>query len=463
MNLGLATFASLALVALLFGVAALAEARAGRMKRWPQRRHAAYTMSLGVYCSSWTFYGAVGSAAREGWAYLPIYLGPILLLLGAPRFLARLGQAVADEKATTVSDFIAARFGHDPIVARLVTVIALLGTLPYIALQLRSIGNALVIVSGRPVEVPAMAAAALLLALFAIRFGTRRFELSGRNEGLLFAIALDSLIKLAALAAICALAFALIGSTPQTTIARGSAVLADRFNPSRLSPSFAVIGLISIMAVIVLPRQFYIGLVQAQEPNDLARARLPLAAYLAAMALLALPIALAGMTVLPRSAAPDLYLLALPAATGQAWLLPVALLGGISAAAAMVIVDSTALATMVSNDLIFPTVLRRGPSAVAAIGRRMLAVRAVSIAAIIALALAWALLLSPSESLASIGLVAFAAMAQFTPHVILATFGENRDPLAARASLTTGLLLWAWTLALPPIIPPGWLAALRAG
>lgn len=463
MNLGLAVLLSLALVGLLFLVAAFVETRGGRLARREKLRHRAYALSLGVYCSSWTFYGAVGTAAREGWAYLPIYLGPIVLLLAAPRFLTRLGEAVVAEKATTVSDFISARFGHDPIVARLVTVIALVGTLPYIALQLRSIGNALAIVSSRPVETPAMAVAALLLALFAIRFGTRRFELSGRNEGLMFAIALDSLIKLAALAAVCALAFALIGTTPETTVAREMAALADRFNPRRLSPDIAVIALISTMAVIVLPRQFYMGLVQAQAATDLVRARLPLVAYLAAMAALALPIALAGLTVLNRAAPPDLYLLALPPATGAGWLLPVALLGGISAAAAMVIVESTALATMVSNDLVFPTVLRRGPAAVSAIGRRMLAVRAVSIAVIIALALAWALLLPASEPLASIGLIAFAAMAQFTPHVILATLGKNRDPLAARASLATGLLLWLWTLALPSILPPHWLALLRSG
>ena len=139
MSLNLAAIFALLLIVVLFAVAALVEARGERVRAAPRLRHWAYTLALGVYCSSWTFYGAVGSAVRDGWVYLPIYLGPILLLLGAPRFLKRLSHAVSDEQAATVSDFIAARFGHDVIVARLVTVIALLGTIPYIALQLRSV------------------------------------------------------------------------------------------------------------------------------------------------------------------------------------------------------------------------------------------------------------------------------------------------------------------------------------
>ena len=162
-------------------------------------RQGAYTLALGVYCSSWTFYGAVGSIVRDGWLYLPIYLAPICLLLGAPRFLRRLAQAVAEEQATTVSDFIAARFGHDGAVARLVTLIALVGTIPYVALQFRSIGGALAFASGQPITTPTMIGSAALLALFAILFGARRYELAGRSEGLVYAIGLESVIKIVAL------------------------------------------------------------------------------------------------------------------------------------------------------------------------------------------------------------------------------------------------------------------------
>jgi len=464
MTLRLSVILALALIVALFAVAALVESRGDAFRRRPRLRHGAYTLALAVYCSSWTFYGAVGTAAREGWSYLPIYLGPMLLLLAAPGFLARLTRAVAEERAATVSDFIAARFGSDVVVARLVTIIALAGSIPYIALQLRSIGNALSIVSGQNVGPPVIVVAALMLALFAVLFGARRYELTGRSEGLVYAIGLDSLLKLIALAAVALLAGALLLEADPASLARGVAALEQRFRPERLSLEVAVIALISTMAIVALPRQFYMGLVEAREPGDLLRARFGLAGYLLVMALLILPIALAGTSLLPAAIAPDVYVLQLPASAGSGFVLAAALLGGVSAAASMAIVDSTALATMVSNDLIFPTLVRgQGASGSGAIGRRMLQVRQATIPAIMALALAWALLVSPSDSLASIGLIAFAAMAQFTPHLLLAAYGGGRDHIAARASLATGLGLWLYTLALPPILPSAWLAALSGG
>lgn len=465
MTLNEAALLALAAIAMMFMVAAVIEARGPARALGKRVRHGAYTLALGVYCTSWTFYGAVGSAVRDGWTYLPIYIAPVALLLAAPRFLTNLGQAVAEEKAMTVSDFIAARFGHDIVVARLVTVIALLGTVPYIALQLRSIGNALALVGHAQASVPVMIAAAVLLALFAILFGARRFEMAGRHEGLLVAIAFESLLKITALVLVAGLAVLIILRTPPAQFDTAVATFSAQFAPARLSLEFWVLCLISAMAIIALPRQFYMGLTQAQDPADLPRARFGFAAYLAVMAALVLPIALAGMVMLPAGNTMDLYPLLLPShGGGQAWLVIVALLGGISAAASMVIVDSIALATMVSNDLVFAAVLRSGgPVAAGALGRRMLQVRAGAIIVIIALALDWALAISPDNSLASIGVVAFAAMAQFTPHLVLGVLGKGRDPVAARASLAVGLVLWLYTLGLPPVLPASWLHALEAG
>ena len=460
MELRTAALLALALILVLFALAAWVEARGSRLDRHVRLRHATYTLALGVYCTSWTFYGAVGSAVRDGWNYLPIYAAPILLLLAAPRFLHRLTEAVAEEQAATVSDFIAARFGHDVVIARLVTVIALLGTIPYVALQLRSIGTALSVVSGQSGTNGVMIAAAMLLALFAILFGVRRFELAGRSEGLLYAIGLESVVKLLALAVVAGIALALLDWNSAAT-ASGIATLEKRFDPAGLSGETLVIALVAVTAIIALPRQFYMGLVEARAPDDLVRARFGLAAYLGIMALLVLPIALAGVVVLDGRTSPDLYVLQLPGEAGYRWAMIAALLGGIAAAASMAIVDSTALSTMVSNDLIFPTLMRGARRTEAgAIGRRMLTVRRGSVLGIMALALAWALLVSPKDSLASIGLIAFAGMAQFTPHLIMAAYGRGRDPLPARASLTVGLVLWLYTLALPPIMPTTWLAAL---
>ncbi|MET0241456.1 MAG: PAS domain-containing hybrid sensor histidine kinase/response regulator [Sphingobium sp.] len=463
MSLSSAAILALAMIMLLFAVAAFVERKGSRIRDRRGLRQFAYTLALGVYCSSWTFYGAVGSAVRDGWNYLPIYLAPICLLVGAPRFLRRLAHAVAEERATTVSDFIAARFGHDGGVARLVTIIALVGTIPYVALQFRSIGGALAIVSGRPIAGPSMLAAAGLLGLFAILFGARRYELAGRSEGLLYAIGLESLIKLLALTAVAGVALTMLGTASDADLAQGVAVISGNFRPERLTVDVGVIFLVSIMAIIVLPRQFYMGLVEAQEPAALGRARWGLAAYLGMMALTVIPIALAGASLMHGPAMPDLHVLQIPALSGHGGVLALALLGGISAAASMVIVDATALATMVSNDLIFPTLLRRESGTdvgAGALGRRMLLVRRLSIVGIVTAALAWALVVPAEESLASIGLVAFAAMAQFTPHLILATQAGGRDALAARVSLSVGLVLWLYTLALPTVLPHQWIVGL---
>lgn len=462
MSVTLAALVALALLGVLFAVAAGMERLGSRLHLGLRLRHRAYTLALGVYCSSWTFYGAVGSAVSDGWNYLPIYLAPVVLLLAAPRFVDRLASAVQQERSTTISDFIAARFGHDRGVARIITLIALCGTVPYIALQLRSMGAAISLLSGEDVAVSVMMAAAFLLSIFAILFGARRYEIAGRSEGLVFSIALESLIKLVALAAVGAFAIHTLWQAPAVRFGDAAAVLADRFSPERLSFETAIITLVSAFAVLVLPRQFYMGLVEARSARDLPNARFGLASYLVVMAALIVPIGMAGLVALPAGASPDSFVLMLPASAGSDSLVFLALLGGLSSGGAMVIVDATALATMVSNDLIFPAIMRAdGEAQPGDLGQRMLIVRRVTIFGMVWLAFLWAMLVDPARSLASIGLVAFAAMVQFVPHLLLAVAAPGRDARAARASLLTGLLLWLYTLALPPVFPVSWLAVLE--
>lgn len=462
MSVNLAALLALALLGVLFAVAAGMEQLGGGLRLTPRLRHRAYALALGVYCSSWTFYGAVGSAVSDGWNYLPIYLAPVVLLLAAPRFLDRLASAVQHERSTTISDFIAARHGHDRGVARLITLIALCGTVPYIALQLRSMGTAISLLSGEDVALPVMMAGAFLLSIFAILFGARRYEIAGRSEGLVFSIALESLIKLVALAAVGAFAVHVLWQASPSQFGGAASVLAERFSPAHLSLETAIITLISAFAVLVLPRQFYMGLVEAKSARDLPNARFGLAVYIVVMAALIVPIAMAGLVALPVGTPPDSFVLMLPASDGMNGIVILALLGGLSSGGAMIIVDATALATMVSNDLIFPAILRAdGDAQPGDLGHRMLIVRRAAIFGVVGLAFLWAVLVDPARSLASIGLVAFAAMVQFVPHLLLSVAAPGRDARAARASLLTGLVLWLYTLALPPIFPAPWLAALE--
>lgn len=451
--------APIAFALAMFVLAAYVERRRARFAvgRW---RQSAYALGLGVYCTSWTFYGAVGSAAYDGWSYLPIYLGPILLFLVAPRLLVRIAEAAREEGATSVSDLIGARFGRSRGLAALVTVTAALGVVPYIALQLRSIGQAFALVSGSGHAFSAMLVAALLLALFALLFGTRRFDTAGRNEGLLYATAAESVFKLLALAAVAGLALTLLLGAPGA-VRTSAAALGRLFAPERFDAETLVIAGLAMAAVLALPRQFYIGVIEARSPADIYRARWPFIAYLLAMALLVPPIAVAGMALVPSSVPADAYVLALPVAAGVPSLALLAALGGFSAATAMVVVETIALATMISNDLIAPLLLRQARLAAQPdLGGLLLRVRRVSVVVVIALALAWAQAVPADYRLASIGHIAFAAMAQFAPLLLLAAQRRHGDALPAIAALATGLALWLYTLALPPIAPPALLAAL---
>lgn len=447
-------------MAALFAIASLVERRARWLQSHTRWRHLAYTLSLGPLLQLDLLRRGRQRGARG--VELPADLPRAdAAALFARRFLARLSEAVTAERATSVADFIAARFGHDVAIARLVTLIALLGSIPYAALQLRSIGTAMTIVSRHPVTVPAMVVAAVLLAGFAVLFGARRFEVAGRSEGLVYAIGVDSLFKLLALLAVAGLALSVLLRLPPTELHVAARWLGQRFEPHRLSVETGVILLISATAIIALPRQFHMGLVEARDPADLGRARFGLAAYLGVMAVLVLPIALSGLGFAETGATPDSFVLQLPMLAGQPWIVTAALLGGVSAAASMAIVDATALATMISNHLVFPALRDDARRGAGVIGARMLRVRRAAVLVFMLLALAWALLVSASSSLASTGLIAFSAMAQFTPHPILAANGGGRPPAAARASLGAGLVLWLYTLALPPILPASWLAWLR--
>lgn len=446
--------------AALFLLAALAESRRTVLGH-SRLRLPAYALALTVYCTSWTFFGAVGSSVSEGWNYAPIYLGPILVYLFAPRFLRALIREVRAEGATSISDFIGSRFGKSRGVAALVTLLALFGSIPYLALQLRSIGTGYVVITGQGGPMVPMTVAAILLGLFAIAFGTRRYVASSRNEAVLYVIATESLVKLAAMVAVGLFATMLFLSAPAADRIAGAARFADIFAPQAINGDFLVICLLSMAAILCLPRQFYIGVIGAGDPEDAMRARWPFALYLMVIALVVLPISLAGMTVPPPGIAPDLLVLGLPLAHGAHALALFAFLGGFSAATGMVVVETIALSTMLSNDLIAPLMLRKQRAGGEAdLGRMMLHIRRAAIIAVMGAALVYARTVSEHERLAVIGLTAFAAMAQFAPALILAVRRGNRDAAAVKAGLFAGLLVWSYTLFLPELAAPGLLKPL---
>lgn len=438
-------------VSALFVFAWWAEGAGGRAtaRRW---RLPAYTLALAVYCTSWTFFGAVGSATSQGWPYLPIYLGPILVFLFGIRFLERLVRTAHEEGATSIADFIGARFGRSRGVAALVATLALLGTIPYVALQLRSVGTSFAHLSGGGSTLLPTLGTAILLGVFALLFGTRRYEAASRSDGVLLAIGIESLVKFLAFAAVAGFASWLFLDAAESARAAGIGAVAANFALDGINADFIVITLLAAAAIICLPRQFHLTVTEAASPSDVTRARWPFIAYLALTALLVFPITLAGMAGGFGGTSPDLLVLGLPLASGAEWLALIAFVGGFSAATGMVVVECIALATMVSNDLVGPLLLRsRRWASAPNFGARLLWLRRGVIIALVAVAFAYARATPPQEQLAAIGLTAFAAMIQFAPALILAVRSGGRDPLPVEAGLATGLILWVLLLFLPAI------------
>lgn len=419
----------------------------------------AYALSLAVYCTSWTYFGAVGTAATAGWTYLPIYLGPALLFLFGQDFLRRLADAVRRENLTSIADYISSRYGKSRRLSALVSVIALLASLPYIALQLKSLGMSVGAMLSTDISIPPTPSSTLIaimaaaLAFFAIIFGARRYEATGRNRGLIAAIAVEGLVKLAALTLLGLYAVYLFLNADADARAAGAAQFSALFSFESFDFNFITITLLSLGAIVCLPRQFYIGFVEYRTPRDLKVSHWAFPLYMAATALVVAPITLAGLAFLPIGAAPDLFVLDLPLAHGADGLALLAFLGGFSAATGMVVVECVALSTMISNDLVAP-ILLRGAQAHSSkdYGALVLRARRISIAALMALAFLFYLFISADKTLASIGLVAFAAVVQFAPALVASIYWTKGTQLGARAGLIVGAALWTYTLLLPALL-----------
>lgn len=432
-----------------------------------------YTLSLAVYCTSWTFYGAVGSAARNGLEYLTIYLGPTLVLLAWPFLLRKLVRISNAQRITSIADFISARYGKSSSISVLVTVIALIGVTPYIALQLKAVAasfDALGVTQGWEPTGPSTWAlfsdtgfwVAVCMATFVILFGTRNLGADEHHPGIVAAIAFESFVKLFSLGAIAAFALFGLNDGFEDLFARGAAnpdvqrlySFADGFEPRWIATTF-----LSAAAILCLPRQFQVAVVENANERHLVTASWLFPLYLLLVSLFVIPIAISGMTSLPPGSNPDLFVLNVPLAAGQDGLALFAFIGGLSAATSMVIVASIALAIMISNHLVAPLLLRLpffGGSESGNFSTTLLMVRRVSIAAILTLGFIYYRLTETSNALASIGLISFAGVAQFLPALIGGIYWRNATKPGATAGLLAGFVLWAYTLLVPSMAGAGW-------
>ena len=423
-----------------------------------------YSLTLAVYCTSWTFYGAVGSAAENGWGYLPIYLGPMLVILFGWPLIRRIVAISKRQNLTSIADFIAARYGKAQSLAVLVTVIATIGSVPYIALQFKAVVAGFSVVSDYSVTDGAAYDTALVvavaLAVFAILFGTRKLDVTEHHEGMMLAIAFESVVKLLAFVAVGLFAYLLLGNSPDAVEPTRTMATADGlFALDRWPDTFVTQLILASAAILCLPRQFHVAIVEAHEDVDIRSTRWTLPLYLLIFSVFIIPITLAGLKLLPAGAfSGDTFVLALPMQHGGTWLTVLAFLGGFSAATGMVIVACVALSTMISNEIVMPLLLRikiLGLSERRDYSRLMIHIRRGAIIGISALAYFYYLATDQSAALASIGLLSFAAAAQFAPLIIFGLYWPRSTRLGAIAGLLTGFVLWTYTLFLPNIARSG--------
>ena len=455
---------ALVYIALLFVIASYGD-RLGRLGGTDRPRPLIYPLSLAIYCTSWTFFGSVGLATRTGFDFLAIYIGPVAMIGLAFPLIARITRLSKAQNIVSIADFIGARYGKHQGVAAIVAVIAIIGMIPYIALQLKAVSSSLDTIVAplatwagplQPVLGDPPLFVAVSLAAFAVLFGTRHIDATEHQHGLMLAIAVESIVKLVAFLAVGIFVTFVMFDGPVALFAKAlerpdtSAVLTARTSFG----SMAAMTLLSLCAIILLPRQFHVTVVENKNESEIRRAAWLFPVYLILINLFVVPVAIAGMlTFSPGTVDSDMYVLALPISAGSEFLALMTFIGGLSAAAAMVIVESIALAIMVSNDIVVPLALTRRPGT--NVGPHLLTVRRVAIFAV--LLFAYLYYRSAGEAqLAVIGLMAFAAIAQLAPAFFGGLMWRRATAGGALAGMTIGILVWAYTLLLPSLTISAW-------
>ncbi|NOJ48921.1 PAS domain-containing hybrid sensor histidine kinase/response regulator [Bradyrhizobium archetypum] len=422
-----------------------------------------YPLSLAIYCTSWTFFGSVGFATRTSVDFLAIYVGPILMIGLCTPLLRRVIHLAKSQNITSIADFIAARYGKSQAVAGTVAMIAIIGSVPYIALQLKAVASSLETIltedklfSSIPLIGDIALVVTVAMAVFAVLFGTRQTDATEHQHGLMLAIATESIVKLVAF--IAAGAFVTFWMfTPVELIERAmkspEAVRAISYVPS--IGNFLTMTLLSFCAIMLLPRQFHVSVVENSSLEEVHRARWLFPLYLIAINLFVIPIAIAGLVTFPFGAVDsDMYVLALPIEANSTLLSVVVFVGGLSAATAMVIVECVALSIMVSNDIVLPMVLQGSPGARDGskdFGDFLLRIRRFAIFGIMVMAYFYYRALGNTQ-LAAIGLLSFAALAQLAPAFFGGLFWRHGTARGAMGGMLVGIAVWAYTLFLPSFL-----------
>jgi Na+/proline symporter/C4-dicarboxylate-specific signal transduction histidine kinase/CheY-like chemotaxis protein len=444
---------------LLFAAAIVGERASRRFQRiWP----AVYALSLAVYCTAWTFYGTASQAVQSGWPLPPTFVGTIALFVFGWPLLMRIVEKAKAQNSTSIADFIASSFGKSSALATIVTGVAVLGMVPYIALQLKAVATSYAMLrTGVGDDLPAWQDitfwVALLMAVFAMVFGTRRAAATEHNGGLVLAMAVESLLKLGALLVVGG--FVVFGQFdgPLHMLAETAGAMPSR--PTDLG-AFAVLAVLGVLAILSLPHQFHIGVVECRDSAHLRTARWLFPVYLLLVTLPIFVFARAGSRLLGDGVPSDLYVLGLPLMDGHGGLALLTFLGGLSAATGMVILASLALSIMIGNHWLAPLTLRRGWMTRGDLRTPVLVQRRFGILLVLGLAYVYSRALTDNEALADIGAVSFSGLAQLAPAVVLAVLRPALPARAVLAGLLAGVAVWSYVLVAPLALRGGTFDAL---
>jgi Na+/proline symporter/nitrogen-specific signal transduction histidine kinase len=434
-----------------------------------------YSLSIAVYCTAWTFYGSVGRAASSGLGFLPIYLGPTLMFALGWVLIRKIIRISKVHHITSIADFISSRYGKSHLLGGLVTIIAVIGILPYISLQLKGVSSSFNVLLNYPAVTATLPAAqlpvfgdtafwvAVLMAVFAILFGTRHIDATEHHEGMVAAIAFECVVKLVAFLAVGLFVTYGIFSGFGDVFAQAVVIpeLAKLMTMEVPGSDWLPLTLLAMIAIICLPRQFQILVVENVDENHLAKAIWLLPLYLLLINVFVLPIAFGGLLRFADSGIDaDTFVLALPMAERQPMIALLVFVGGLSAATGMVIVETVALSTMICNDLVMPVLLRFAWLHLAErkdLSRLLLGIRRIAIGMTLLLGYLYFRLIGESYALVTIGLVSFAAAAQFAPAIFAGMYWKGASRRGALAGISAGFVVWCYTLMLPSFARSGWL------
>lgn len=452
---------ALAYIGFLFAVASYGD----RLRAGPRPSHPLiYPLSLAVYCTSWTFFGSVGLASRHGYDFLTIYIGPVLMIACGYPLILKIVRLAKSQNITSIADFIAARYGKNPKVAALVTIVAVIGAVPYIALQLKAVSASLITILGHDLTgdlaVPLFGDlaffVAIAMAIFAVLFGTRHTDATEHQKGLMLAVATESVVKLVAFLVVGIYITFYLFNGPYDLWAKAASHgdILPTFTRSINIGNWLTMTLLSFVCVLLLPRQFHVAVVENHNEAEIRRAFWLFPLYLVLINLFVVPIAIAGLYIFPRESMVDgdMFVLALPLQAGSSLFAMIAFVGGLSAATAMVIVESVAVAIMVSNDIVVPIILRRRGTK--DMGKLLLRSRRFSIVSVLMLAYLYFHFAGEAQ-LAQIGLLSFAVVAQFAPAFFAGLFWREATARGAIAGIVVGVAVWVYTLFLPSLIASG--------